>query len=254
MECPFCAEFVKQEAIVCRHCSRDLRLVKPVIAEIQTTLTEIERLRRDLDKARLRLALRTPGRFLAYYGALYLLLPAALLIAAHGIIIYLLDLPALHLRLACTLIPLPFGAALFGIQRAGFRWALIWGALTALLAVAGMDGVVSLTDGVPFFPRTMRDWKEVVEFLASIMLAYGAGNILAIGLFRLLPSRITLVGTPGAVAHAIARMTTSYAGAETVRRRARRIQALMTTVMPLIGFVSTFGASLYAGLKGLIGN
>ena len=35
MECPFCAEEVKDEALVCKHCSRDLKIPKPLIEENQ---------------------------------------------------------------------------------------------------------------------------------------------------------------------------------------------------------------------------
>jgi len=51
MECPFCAETVKDEAIACKHCSRDLRVVRPVILEIQHFARELDKLRRDLAMA-----------------------------------------------------------------------------------------------------------------------------------------------------------------------------------------------------------
>lgn len=43
MECPFCAEKVKDEALVCKHCSRDLRVVRPVLLEIEDIVADIER-------------------------------------------------------------------------------------------------------------------------------------------------------------------------------------------------------------------
>src|SRR6267143_2688 len=56
MECPFCAETIKDEAVVCKHCNRDLRVALPVIAEIQETVLELDRLQRQLDRANTSLA------------------------------------------------------------------------------------------------------------------------------------------------------------------------------------------------------
>src|SRR4051812_13914292 len=44
MECPFCAETIKEEALVCRHCSRDLRVVRPVVIEVQQLVSELDQL------------------------------------------------------------------------------------------------------------------------------------------------------------------------------------------------------------------
>jgi hypothetical protein len=77
MECPFCIETLKDEAVVCRICTRDLTLVRPVFFEIQSLIGEIAGLQRELTGAQMRLALiETPARFLSAQVGMFVVLPS----------------------------------------------------------------------------------------------------------------------------------------------------------------------------------
>jgi len=254
MECPFCAETIKDEASVCQHCSRDLRVALPVIHEIQDIVAELDRLQRRLDQVNTSLAMfDRPVRFMFLNGGIYVLLPTLLLLAAHYLVIMKFDWPQLYLRIASVIIPLPFGMAAYAFSRIGFRGAFGLGVMIAVLSVFGMLSVVSYADGTPIVPGSFREWRETVEYGLSIALSFLTGNILVILVLWALPNTIASGGKPNAAAFRIARMLGQHVGEETMRRRARRIQDLMQTVGPLAGVVATAAGSIYTGLKGIVG-
>ena len=255
MECPFCIETIRDESLVCKNCTRDLALVRPVIVEIQDMTAELETLQRQLKRARIRLALvETPGRFLLVHAAAFVALPCMLLMAAHFLVTFWLDISPIYLRIASVLIPLPFGSAVAISKNIGFRGAMAFGLSVATLSISGMLAVTARLDDVNFLPSNWYEWREVLEYATSIALAFGAGNILATLLFQVLPHTFSSRGKPNAAAYWIARLLGQHVGKEALRRRARLVQDTFRTIGPLIGFLVTASGSVYAGLKGFFAN
>jgi hypothetical protein len=255
MECPFCAEVIKDEALACKNCSRDLRVVRPVLLEIQDLVVELDQLTSELDRAGAKLERRRrPLRYAAQVIALYVIAPTILLVAAHVIVTIVMNVSPLYLRLASLIIPVPFGFAAFPIHKLEFRGALVLGTVTAAASVMCMLTVTGVNDGVPILPTSRGEWREVFEYAASIALAFGTGNILGGVVFRVLPRILSQGGKPNAAAFRMARLLGQHVGEEQLRRRARLIQDLLQTAGPLAGVLVTAVGSIYAGLKGVIGS
>ena len=41
MDCPYCAEQVKDSALVCKHCGRDLFVIRPLMAKLDAAASRL---------------------------------------------------------------------------------------------------------------------------------------------------------------------------------------------------------------------
>jgi hypothetical protein len=93
----------------------------------------------------------------------------------------------------------------------------------------------------------------VIEYGASILLAFMSGNILGVLSFQVVPHALAQEGKPNVLAFRVARLLGQHVGETQLRRRARLIQNLVQTAGPLLGVAATAVGSVYAGLKGVLG-
>ncbi|HXG50129.1 MAG TPA: hypothetical protein VNN77_01815 [candidate division Zixibacteria bacterium] len=174
-------------------------------------------------------------------------LTLALLIAAHILLLFVYDASPLYLRVASMLIPVPFGFALAARHPGRFGLSAACGFTMAALAVWLMLVTTGYLDNVPVLPQSVRDVREVVEYAASIGLAFVTGLLLG----KLRHRRLRAGAEPDRLAVLLAELfTTDRDGELGVLRLAGRIQKFVSTVTP----VGTGLASLYAGIKALIGD
>lgn len=253
MQCPFCAEEFNDDALVCKSCGRDLRLVRPLLEENRALVAQIDDLQARVSAARAAGArTETPLTFWSVHVAVYVLLPVILLLAAHYVVIVALDTSPLYLHIASIIIPLPFGFALLWFSHHGLGWAALDGLVVAVLSVAGMLTVVAYTDNVPILPDNYVDLWETGEYTVSIALANVTGNEIALLVRRMLPRSLDATGAPGPLAMVLATLVGRHVGDQALRRRAQRIQNNFGTIATMGGALLAAGGSVYTGLRAIV--
>jgi len=261
MNCPYCLSEVSEEAHVCKTCSRDLYLLKPMMAKIASLegqLAEIPSQEvNELRIAQLEYLLEEQNQQLTNRPlfawvkdiALYLLVPLLLLLLAHWLIVIVYDTKMIYLRIISMILPLPFAYFLFKSHAHKlFPW-FVGVVFLAISSVIGMSWITSLVDRTPIWPQNFFEWKEVLEYSASIAFSFLTGMLLG-GVAFADKQRRRQAGIMNAL---IKVASTHSAGGISIQG----VHGLMKSLQDYGGTVVALGTtavSIYTGLKGLIGS
>lgn len=270
MKCPYCLSEVEDAALVCKVCTKDLYLFKHLIAQVaelegklaavpDVSIYEarILALENQLNDTRTPLEAPPTGLVAVLTAlAVYLVFPLGLLLAGHALITIALDAPLIYLRLVSIAIPLPFGLLLFARQR---RTVLPWFAAAIVLAVGaviGMSWITSLVDRTPVLPQNAFEWREYLEYAASISFSFLTGMLIGSIVTAQRRRRVISPGTSrgGVLPEGWVQLLVSLAagGRLDVKQIAKLVEKVEDYGRSLAALGAT-AASVYTGLKAFLG-
>jgi hypothetical protein len=109
----------------------------------------------------------------------HVVLPVLVLLVAHHLIVNVFDLSTGWLRLASFALPAPFGVLAALSERRGWFFSIVISGTVAVLAVAGMCLSAGLWSRQSIVPASLQEWREAIEYLVSIDVAWLAGYSIA---------------------------------------------------------------------------
>lgn len=270
MACPYCTERISAQAIVCKHCHRDLLFFAPLRRDLEALARKVEKLEAqntrlaaliaehfgkpapeaseasnasEAPAANQPAAHRPPGLLAKL---LFPLLPIACLVAAHWLMVMLLDLNPIYLRVLSVVLPLAFGLLFVARFRVRLPYQLLAAAAIAVSAVAAMTAVVAHVDEQPFWPRDAREWREVVYYILSIGFSHITGILTGMLVLRRRNRGIDRLSMK--LAQAIEGDAPLPGRAKRIKRHTESIKEIITLVAP----IATAVLSVATGVVGLL--
>jgi hypothetical protein len=245
MNCPYCSEQISDTAIVCKHCHRDLYIIRPLmekLAEATQRLEALEAANPGKPAAIARAAMPPPASFPpAITPVSAMALAFIVLVSVHFIIIVEYDLPLILLRIVSIIVPLAFG---FLCRESGHRTPVVefvYGLAIAIASIFAMSAIVGKVDNVPVLPRNVYEWREFAEYGASITFGFFTGVIIRRTMIAMRAAAAMQDRLSAAMLRAVARMS----GGRLSQVDVKRVEPIFRTVAALASMI----VSITTGLR-----
>jgi hypothetical protein len=186
--CPYCYGDIPSAALACRHCGRDVSLLRKLLTEIEELKSENETLKislgnfektedsssQQLIPEQLTASQTEPTRKswpLWTAGGFTVLLLGLM----HWVLFFLYDTPVVVFRIVTFCIPIALGIWAGSHGRSFWLFELVQVLVIGIISVFSMLSITHLIDVVPLWPQNLRDWRETIEYSISISLALLTG-------------------------------------------------------------------------------